>query len=340
MLHLRIGSALVVLSFIASTSQAQHADIFVNVVDEQLTVNEPLFLADFRASLANDGDVLELRNPGYITQRANVLQPGALLSFDIIGPLLFSNGTSWRPADVNTYFKLFRPLVDNHSVIVTGETPRQAGFPLAQADDRGTLHEHIRFQLGSQVEAPPPDGVYGVLKALTSPALANSDPYMLIFNHGLDTPDFIQSVVAARQLVADSQFDCTGDGLLMADDLACVGDIEQRDRVLGSIGTVAGDLDGDRTVEFSDFLILSRNFGMDATSYAAGNIDLVDGITFDDFLILARNFGFDGRMQIAAVPEPSNFMSVVVVCAVVCRCLARNRGLTAQLRTRDPQKSA
>ena len=336
MLHLRFSFAMVVLFQITGTSNAQHADIFIDVIDQQLTVNEPLFLADFRGGLANGGDVLELRNPGYITQGANVLQPGTILSFDIVGPLLFSNGNKWRPAETSVYFELFRPLVDSHSVVVTGQTTSQPGFPLAKADDQGTVHEHIRFQLGSQEEGPPPGGVYGVQKILTSPAHASSEPYMLIFNHGLDTPDFIQSVVAARQLIGDSQFDCSGDGLLMADDLSCVRDIEQRDSVLRSIGSVAGDLDGDGKVEFSDFLILSRNFGTEETSYAAGNIDLVEGITFDDFLILARNFGFDGRTQIDAVPEPSEFANALIICAVVCRCLTQS-----QLRTysRKPSSS-
>lgn len=319
--HLRILLALTVILQVARASLAQHADILIDVVDGQLTVNETLFLSDFRGGGPSSGDVLELRNPGYLTQGANVLQPGELLSFDMVGPLLFSDGTTWRPAETNTYFRLFRPPIDNHSVVVTGQTTNQTGFPLAQADDRGMLHEHIRFQLGSHEEGPPTTGVYGVRKVLTSPPYISSEPFMLIFNHGLDTPRFIQSVVAARQLVADTPFDCTGDGLLMANDLVCVSSIEQRDRVLRSIGSVAGDLDGDGGVKFSDFLVLSRNFGSEATSYAAGNIDLVGGVAFPDFLILSRNFGFTGAARSVTVPEPSPFANAIVLYILVCRFL-------------------
>lgn len=183
---------------------------------------------------------------------------------------------------------------------------------LAQADGQGIVHEHIRFRLRSEAEGPPATGVYAVQQVLTSPDLLDSDSFLLLFNHGLATPDFIQSVVAARQLVADSDFDCSGDGLLMPDDLACVANIEQRDRVLGAIGSVAGDLNGDRKVDFSDFLALSRNFGDLGTGYASGDIDLADGIGFPDFLALSRNFGFDGQLQASTVPEPNTASTLML----------------------------
>ena len=303
------------------TAFAQHADIFVDVVDEQLTVNDRLFLSDFRSSLDNNSDLLELNNPGYVTQGANVLHPGTLLSFDIVGPLLFSDGTGWRPVESSVYFELLRPLVEDHSVVVTGRSTSQSGFPLAQADARGTIHEHIRFQLGNNEPGPPPPGVYGVQKVLTAPPYESTDSYLLIFNNGVDTPSFIQSVVAARELIADSAFDCSGDGLLMANDLACVDEIEQRDAVLRSIGSVVGDLDGNGRVEFSDFLTLAQNFAREDVGYAAGDIDLINGVAFTDFLVLARNFGFDRHTDVASAPEPS-VGNVLASALITCLGLA------------------
>lgn len=319
-MHLRSLLALVAIMNVAGAAHAQHADIMISVVNEQLTIDQSLYLADFRGGLVNVGDSLELSNPGYATQGANVLEPDALLSFEIVAPLLFSDGNNWRRAEHGTYFELFRPSIDSHSVVVTGQSTSQVGFPLAQADDRGTLHEHIRFLLGNHAEGPPPVGAYGVQKVLTSPELQNSTPYMLVFNNGLDTADFIKSIIAARQVISDSPFDCTDDGLLMADDLVCVSDIEQRDNVLRSIGSVVGDLDGDGNVAFSDFLTLSRNFGSDVTSYAAGNIDLVDGVGFPDFLALSQNFGFVGHNAIAIVPEPAD-STTPLIAIVYCLLL-------------------
>jgi len=85
--------------------------------------------------------------------------------------------------------------------------------------------------------------------------------------------------------------DCSGDNVLDASDLVCVSDIQERDVVLDSIDSLPGDLDGDGMVAFSDFLILSNNFGTDETSYSEGNIDLQGGVDFADFLALSNNFG-------------------------------------------------
>ena len=299
-----LSAAVLVLFQPVNVAFGQHADVVINVVSDQLATNERLFLSDFRGGLANDGDILELRNPGYITRGTNVLEPNAPLYFDVVGPLLFSDGSTWQPAESTAYFEFFRPLIENHSVTVTGESNSQNGFVLAQADGQGVVHEHIRFLLGSEAEGPPQTGAYAVQQVLTSPERSDSDSFLLLFNNGLDTPDFIQSVVAARQVIADSQFDCSGDGLLLADDLACVTNIDQRDNVLRAISSIAGDLDGNGRIEFSDFLTLARNFGREGVGYAAGDIDLVGGVSFPDFLTLARNFGFDGQHQVANVPEP------------------------------------
>ena len=84
--------------------------------------------------------------------------------------------------------------------------------------------------------------------------------------------------------------DCNGDGVLNADDLACITTIEERDAVLGELNTLPGDLDGDGSVAFPDFLTLSTNFNTDLPGYQDGNIDLAGGIEFADFLILSTNF--------------------------------------------------
>jgi len=52
-----------------------------------------------------------------------------------------------------------------------------------------------------------------------------------------------------------------------------------------------GDLDGDGTVGFSDFLKLSANFGAVASGDIAGDLDCDGSVGFSDFLILSMNFG-------------------------------------------------
>jgi len=70
-----------------------------------------------------------------------------------------------------------------------------------------------------------------------------------------------------------------------------------------------GDVDADGTVAFSDFLILSANFGVDTSefdgnSYTLGDIDCSGDVAFGDFLNLSANFG-TSLAEASSVPEPS-----------------------------------
>ena len=100
--------------------------------------------------------------------------------------------------------------------------------------------------------------------------------------------------------------DCSGNGRLTAKDLDCVATLETRDIVLGALGTVPGDLNGDGSVDFGDFLNLSANFGKSEASYAEGNIDLAGGVDFGDFLALSHAYGTRLDTKVSAVPESSS----------------------------------
>jgi len=67
-----------------------------------------------------------------------------------------------------------------------------------------------------------------------------------------------------------------------------------------------GDLDGNGTVNFPDFLVLAENFGNEVSQYSAGDVDCNGTVQFPDFLTLAENFGKSLGGQAAAVPEPNS----------------------------------
>lgn len=70
-------------------------------------------------------------------------------------------------------------------------------------------------------------------------------------------------------------------------------------------GGITGDLDGNGSVEFADFLALSANFGQtEGTTYEAGDIDCDGEVAFADFLALSGNFGATAAGA-ASVPEPN-----------------------------------
>ena len=52
-----------------------------------------------------------------------------------------------------------------------------------------------------------------------------------------------------------------------------------------------GDANGDNSVTFADFLILSSNFGRIDAVFADGDFDGDTNVSFADFLILSQNFG-------------------------------------------------
>ncbi len=72
---------------------------------------------------------------------------------------------------------------------------------------------------------------------------------------------------------------------------------------LAALNLLAGDLNADKTVNFSDFLIISTNFNKSNVGYTGGDIDVDGTVAFADFLALSTNFNMSSAGA-AAVPEP------------------------------------
>lgn len=65
---------------------------------------------------------------------------------------------------------------------------------------------------------------------------------------------------------------------------------------------IPGDIDGDWTVAFGDFLILSENFEEAVDSGTNGDIDGDGTVAFEDFLILSENFGLSECPDLISLP--------------------------------------
>ena len=94
--------------------------------------------------------------------------------------------------------------------------------------------------------------------------------------------------------------------------------------VFGNVidGCAQGDLDGNGTVNFDDFLILSSNFGLEVGSCAEGDIDGSGTVDFNDFLTLSGNFG--NAVAAASVPEPSSSL-ILALGAMLLGVVRRRR---------------
>ena len=73
----------------------------------------------------------------------------------------------------------------------------------------------------------------------------------------------------------------------------------------GCDNTTMGDIDGDGTVSFADFLVLSENFGNEVASHEQGDLDCNGTVEFADFLVLSGSFGNAVGAETSSVPEPS-----------------------------------
>ena len=143
--------------------------------------------------------------------------------------------------------------------------------------------------LGEPVEQGPPQGPSGDL---------NLDGELDV----LDVDLLRTGITTCRRNCAN--FDLNSDGIADENDLDFwITDIRR---------TLPGDADLNGTVQFPDFLALSRNFTQEG-GWAEGNFTIDDVVSFPDFLVLSRNFGltaaeFEASGEAATVPEPTAAM--------------------------------
>lgn len=89
------------------------------------------------------------------------------------------------------------------------------------------------------------------------------------------------------------------------------------------VPSMAGDTNLDGTVDFSDFVTLSNNYGGPGT-WVEGDFDGDGKVLFTDFILLSGNFGNDVS-AVVQVPEPGGWLLSLVMIAIVALNLARLR---------------
>lgn len=128
--------------------------------------------------------------------------------------------------------------------------------------------------------------------------------------------------------------DCNADGVVDVLDLDCAcasgADVQQ---VLEATGLIAGDLDADGEVGFSDFIILSQGYGHPG-GYTNGDLDCNGVVAFADFVAFTNNFGRSSAAGVAAnVPEAASTWFQALLFAGYFRL--RKRGTRHTPRARD-----
>jgi hypothetical protein len=128
---------------------------------------------------------------------------------------------------------------------------------------------------------------------------------------GVSDIDLLCNAMAGN---TSSLFDLTGDEVMNQDDLVAFLEIA---------GTIAGDTDLNRQVNFTDFLKLSANFGAaEGVSWSGGDFDCNGAVGFPDFLTLSAHFGAATSVAAtAAVPEPNGLVLIVMTGLMLLRMI-------------------
>jgi len=198
------------LALVASPAFAQHSDVEFDYQNGQITIHGAqtssmdaswLFEGEFPTSGLSQNFTSD---PGFASEVGEGLgiNPGDdifinfLISPTLGGALIHHDGTGFTTISANI-------LVEDNSPGTADLTISEGGFSgdnpafLQTADGIGDIHSHVDFTLS----AGAAEGAYGLLMELQTSAagIANSDPFWVVFNHGLDEPTFEDIVVPAFQ---------------------------------------------------------------------------------------------------------------------------------------------
>ena len=162
-------------------------------------------------------------NPGFASENdvGFVINPGDIIAYSVLDDLHFWNGSNFASPTANTQIR-----IENNGsadTIVHGASGTlQGGFApldngIGQADGIGDFHSHVDFFLEPNDGSPPPAfGVYGLKLSLSTSFIdvADSEPFFIAFNFGLDSQGFTDAVQQYASLLApslDGDFDSDGD---------------------------------------------------------------------------------------------------------------------------------
>lgn len=186
----RTLTRVVVLLATSSFANAQHSDVEFSYTGGQINVefgpDGPAFEGDFPTSGGLNGFTTE---PGFASEINEGLGigPGDAVRYNVRGPLRYHDGNAFAPTTA-TITGDDQP--QTGTVVINHDTSAADGLEglIGEANGAGDFHADPGWFLS----VPAAIGAYGVLLNLETdaPGIAASDPFYIVFNYGLDEPDF------------------------------------------------------------------------------------------------------------------------------------------------------
>jgi hypothetical protein len=189
------------------TDHDEHAgDIMLEIeVGKLVTHNGRYFESEFTTLMSGTPSVYRSASPGFDSAAGLLVydletENPQQIGFNVLGPLRYWNADELAAPRAGLGLNL---IWGPNSLSVTGSNGLVTnGFSLGGATDpNGEFHKHFTFEIA----ADAPLGAYGVLLELTpagSSTFAASDPFLIVFNRGLDHEAFESGVDAMVQVTA------------------------------------------------------------------------------------------------------------------------------------------
>jgi len=184
----------VTLAF-AGSAIAQHSDIEFQYDGGKIDIEFGAEGQVFETDLPLTGSFEQVTDdPGFDSEELpNGLIPGDTIGFNILGPLVYHDGSSFASVPTGATIVIEDAL---SSILNVDDAFASGSGVIAEAFDagggRGDVHAHVDFALTPLSLDTPEYGAYGILMELTSDnsGVANSDPFYIVFNFGLAEPTF------------------------------------------------------------------------------------------------------------------------------------------------------
>ncbi len=343
---------------VAFTQTVSHSDVFFTFGETHIEImpqNDSLVIPQV---MPDSGFFAQANtNPGFFSERdlGGGTTPNDIVGYNVLDDLVFWSEGDFATPRSDTNIRILNNPQSVEDTLVGTETGEQrfSFDPLAntigQSSGSGDFHAHVDFRLdprSSDPEEQPLFGVYGMKLSLSTdnPNIAESDPFFIVFQFGIEDDQFAEAIDDFDGLLSLSDRlpgDFDMDELLSNNDIDLLGaevragtnetsfdlnndmlvdDVDRTIWVEELVGTTFGDADLNGTVEFPDFLALSRAFGGEG-GWADGDFDGSGDVQFPDFLTLSRNFGVS-NVAIASVPEPATtlpMLCMIVIFGASCR---------------------
>ncbi|MDG2381101.1 MAG: hypothetical protein P8N76_05465 [Pirellulaceae bacterium] len=351
---LAVTTALVGALVVTEQANAQfgHSDVDFGLDGNRLITNQRVYESFFptfgisKHYSSNPGFAAESDGLGTIGSRQEVV-------YDVLDRLFFWDGLQFDSPDEEVRIRVENNPPGSSSTFIDGASDVQLGSidppinRIGAASNGGEVHSHVSFFLEAG-EDDPPVGAYGLQVAIStdSEEIVDSEPIFIVFNLGLDSSAFEESLSVYEGILDTPGIvgDFDSSGILDAVDIDLLTDAilgnstdlkfdvnfdggvdygDRREWVEVLRGTYFGDTNLDGEFSSTDLVAVFQlgeyEDGIAANStWSAGDWNGDRDVDSADLVIAFQAGGYEqGPRPSLAVPEPTGLHSLLLIAMAI-----------------------